>query len=164
MNEYTIGWIASGTGLGLIISSTLYWLGGRKHKAIRRWGSAFTMAATVCGSAYFMGVFKPGMLALFVSLTIAYHLGYGADTLIEKVRRRAIYAIGVLVSGCVMVMCLNGTLRLDGLTGLLWAHIGVGAWSIYMGVRNPVRAVAEEYFVCMLLNLLLCGYVFVGVV
>jgi hypothetical protein len=42
-------------------------------------------------------------------------------------------------------------------------HVGVGMWSIWLGVKNPIEASAEEVFICALLNIGLMMYGFVGV-
>lgn len=158
MNEYTIGWLTSGSGLGLLISSTLYWLGGRSGKWKRRWVGAFVLATTVCLASKAMGIWSWWLLMTFPCLVAGFSLGYGGDKLREKVIRRSIYCLGVVSAG--LVFCLINPTNTNTWAVLIM-HIGVASWSVYMGVRNPVYASAEEFFISMILSVGLIAQPFV---
>ena len=156
MNEYYIGWVFTGSLLGLVIASTLYWLGGRNDKIIRRLGSALTLALTVNIASLCMGRWNPYLLIIFPLLFGGFSLGYGADLFWQKVIRRTIYALGVTFSG--IIFCLTVS---PNCFWILIPHIGIGLFSVYMGVKNPIHAVAEEGMICVALNLGLILYPFI---
>ena len=156
MNEYSIGFIFTGSMIGLVIASMLYWIGGRAVKIIRRMGSALTLGLTVNIASFLMKVWNPWLLGIFILLLCGFAMGYGANTTIQKLIRRSLYAIAVCTSGLVFCLTLGGNAWL-----ILPLHIGVGIWSIWLGLKNPLYAPAEEGFICVLLNLGLCAYPFI---
>ena len=95
-------------------------------------------------------------LAIWPLLAIGFSLGYGADIIWEKILKRTIFALMVLSSAllCAVVVGGNGWL-------LLVYCVGVGLWSVWLGVTNPVAAAGEEFFVCMTLCLGLMGFPFI---
>ena len=157
MNEMTIGTFASLSIGGLALATFFYMWGGRHGKWKRRFIASLILSTTVCLSAFFMKVFHPLQLATYPALAIGFSLGYGADAFWGKVIRRAIYAASVISAGFLFATTLGGNAW-----GVLIMHAGVGVWSIYLGVRNPLYAAAEEVFICALLNLGLCMYPFIA--
>lgn len=95
------------------------------------------------------------MLFTYPILCGGFSLGYGADRFWTKLAKRAIYASAVVMAGLLLCFLVDNK---------AWAvfipHVGVAAWSIYFGVKNPIEAAAEEFFICMLLNLGLMMYPF----
>ena len=156
MNEYTILWTAFGSMIGLSLACLLYALGGRDGKWKRRFIASLILSATVNLAALVMGRFSFWLLLTFPALIAGLSMGYGADTLIGKLIRRLIYAISVIASGLIFCFTFGGWAW-----WVLPVHTGVGLFSIYLGVRNPVYAAAEEIFVCALLNIGLCIYPFI---
>ena len=156
MNEYTIIWICTGAGIGLVLASMLYALGGRKYKAIRRFGASAVLTATVALSALGMGRFTWWLLLIYPFLTAGFCLGYGGDTLPEKIQRRVVYYTAVVFSGVIVCFIMQGNSW-----WVLPVHLFLGMGSVYLGVKNPIHAAAEEFFICMLLNLGLLMYVFI---
>jgi len=75
---------------------------------------------------------------------------------LKKIFRRTLYALTVCSSGLLFCLSVGGNTWL-----LLPLHLGVGAWSIWLGIRNPIHAAAEEGLVCVLLCLGLISYPFV---
>ncbi len=157
MNEYTILYTAFGTLIGLALASLLYSLGGRSGKWKRRFIASFILAITVNIASLVMGRFSFWLFLAFPALIAGFSMGYGADTLMGKILRRSIYAVSVIASGLIFCFVFGGNAW-----WVLPVHIGVGLFSIYLGVRNPVYAAAEEVFVCALLNIGLCIYPFIS--
>ena len=159
MPELTIGYTAFGSLIGLAIGSLMYMLGGRDNisKGVRRFGGSFVIAATVNAASIVMGKWNPWFLITYPCLVFGFSLGYGGDVLFTKVIRRTIFCLGVLTASLSFVFVLGGA------TWLLFPlHIGVAIWTIWLGVRNPIHAAAEEFFICVLLNLGLIMYPFIG--
>lgn len=157
MNEYVVVWQSFLALIGLSVASLLYSLGGRSGKWRRRVLGASVLAGTVNGLCLWRGIWEPWILALFVALFAGFSMGYGADNLGMKFIRRGVYASGVLSSGLIMAMLLGGNAWI-----LFVPHVFVGIWSIWLGVKNPIAAAAEETLVCAVLNLFLVFYPFIN--
>lgn len=156
MNEFNIIWQATGAGVGLVLSSMLYAIGGRTGgpgKWVRRFAGSFILALTIWVVCWLRECFSWGLLGVWPLLSIGYHLGYGADTLPAKIIRRSVYAITVLLAGGLMAWLLSAW-------AILIPHVGVGLFSVYLGVKNPTEAAFEEFFISMLLGLGLIAYPF----
>jgi len=154
--EYTTVWAAGLAGILLVIGSIFYSLGGRKGKWLRRFVGSFIISLAVWIPSLIMHNFYWWYLAIFPLLAIGFSLGYGADIIWEKILKRSVFALAVLSSAllCAIVVGGNGWL-------LLVYAVGVGAWSVWLGVTNPVEAAGEEFLICMTLNLGLMGFPFV---
>jgi len=156
MTETGIGTVAVGSLLGLVACCFLWMLGGRSGKWKRRYAGSFVLALTVNLAALAMGVWDAWLLALVVTLALAFSMGYGGETTAEKVIRRTVFALGVLASGALCTLVIGGNAWM-----LLVPHVGVGLFSIWLGVKNPLHAAAEEVGVCFLLNGMLVFYPFI---
>jgi len=160
MQEMTLLYQITGAGTALILSSFFYSWGGRAGgpgKWIRRYLASFILAATVNVLFVIRGHWSPWFLAIYPCLVLGFVMGYGADSLGMKLLRRSLSAAAILSSGLLIAIVLGGA---------AWAvfipHVIVGAGSIYLGTRNPLPAAVEEFMVCMVLNLFLITYAFVG--
>lgn len=153
MNETFLGSIPAIQAIILVIGCFLYMLGGRSGKWKRRFLGSFICATAVWVGLLLMGRFKWATLGLYPLLLGGFSLGYGADVIFIKIVKR-----GLIVA----FLCLSGTLLAWCLGGRAWeilplqAFIGIG--SIYLGVRNPIHAASEEFFVCLLLTECLIMY------
>ncbi len=156
MNEYTILYTAAGSMLGLSLATLLYALGGRSGKWKRRFIASLILAATVNIASLVMGRFSFWLFLVFPALIAGFSMGYGADTLIWKIIRRTTYALSVIASGLIFCFVFGGNAW-----WVLPVHAGIGLFSVYLGVRNPIYAAAEEVFVCAVLNIGLCMYPFI---
>jgi len=156
MNETTIVFVATIAGIGLVGSSFLYSMGGRSKKVIRRVGASLVLTLTVLGTGYLMGRGNLYVLAIFPMLFIGYCLPYGAEKILTKIGKRFVYASAVIFAGVIICAIYKGNTW-----WLLIPHFGIGMFSIFFGVKNPLYAAAEEFFVSMVLNLVLISYVFV---
>ncbi len=135
----------------------LYSLGGRSNKWLRRYLGTFILTLTMCGLAYWRGIFHWSLLLVWPILIIGTSKGYSGTSLSEKIIKRTLCALSILASG-VPFLVLYGS-------NCWWVaipHVGVGLFSIYLGVKNPVEAAFEEFWIAMLLSLGLLGYVFVS--
>lgn len=164
MNEYTTLYQISGCGLALVLASFLYSLGGRSGKWKRRFIASAVLSTAVNVACLLRGLWDPLMIVIYLPLMGGFSLGYGdkafgflTTSWIHKTIKRFIYASAILMSGVLMAYCLGGNAW-----WILIPHVGVGLWSIYLGVKNPVEAAAEEFLVCMVLNLFLISYPFVS--
>ena len=156
MDEYLIVWQATSAGLALVAASCLYSLGGRSGKWKRRFVASFVLASAITGIALWRGIFDWWFLLTYPILSIGFLLGYGADSTGIKILKRTIYAVTVISAGLVFCFVLGGKTWL-----VLIPHAGIGLWSVFMGVKNPIAAAAEEFFICMILNIGLMMYLFI---
>ena len=154
MNEYKILWTGAASLIGLVIASTLYAIGGRKYKAIRRFGGSLILTVTIVMSAIVMEVYSHMLWIIYPLLAAGFSLGYGGDGFWEKLTRRSIYAIAICGSGLFLALLFgvpNGF-------NLFYIHLVMGAISVALGLANPVYAPIEEMLVCMVLNIMLIAY------
>lgn len=156
MSEYYIGFQAIGGLVGVVVACVLYMIGGRSNKIIRRIGSAFILAVTVNVLCAVRGIWSPYQLIVFPALFGGFSMGYGADSTGMKIIRRLLYAVAICTSGVILALTIGGNAWM-----ILPLHIGVGLWTVWLGVKNPIQAAAEEVFVCALLNIGLVMYPFV---
>ena len=156
MSETLIGTYASISLVSLAIGSWLYMLGGRKDKWLRRFIGSLVITGTAMIMSLLMGKFSPWLLISYPIVMGGMTLGYGANEPFQKVLKRGLFALGVISGGFVYCLVFGGNAW-----WILIPHVGVAAWSIYLGVKNPLHAAAEETFICALLNLGLMMYPFV---
>ena len=156
MNEYATTYQSFFAGLGLVVSSLLYSLGGRRYKFLRRFIASFILTTTVISLCLIRGCFSFWHLLIYPILALGFSLGYGADSVSLKIFKRLYCALAVLMAGLVMAFTLNGW-------GVFIPHAGIAMWSVWMGVKNPIPAASEEFFICMMLNLGLVMYPFLPV-
>lgn len=158
-SELLITYQISLGGVGLILYCFLWSFGGRDgtSKAWRRWVGSFIMALTVNALFAWRGVWNPYFLGIWPVLGVFTSRGYGADNLTGKIIKRACFALGVISAGLIPAILIS--------SGSAWALFGLqvllGAGTVWLGVRNPLPAAAEEWFVCLLLSAPLLGYPFI---
>ena len=157
MSEYTILYTAVGALVGLVASALLYALGGRDGKWKRRFVASAILSTTVNLCSLVMGKWTWELLCTYPLLVIGFSLGYGVNNgdVMWKVIRRALYTLGSITSGLLFIFFVSQAGWL-----VFVPHVGVALWSIWLGVKNPISAAAEEVFICTLLNLGLCMYPF----
>ena len=157
MNEYTIGYTAVGSLFGLALRCLCYMWGGRSGKWKRRFVGSAVIATTVVVASIIMGKFFWTLPLIYIPLALGFSLGYGGDTTEVKVLKRSIVACCVISAGLVCALTFMGNAW-----WVFLIHCGIGVWSVYLGVKNPVYAAAEEVFVCAVLNLGLIMYPFIS--
>lgn len=158
MSEYVLLYQITGAGLALVFASFLYSLGGREGKWKRRFVASFVLSTTVCVCCLLRGIFSWWMLFTYPLLIGGFSLGYGGtDIPWQKVLKRLVYALACCMAGVLMAFLIRGN--------AFWVlpfHLGIGMFSIYLGVKNPLQAAGEEFIICMILNLPLITYAFIG--
>ncbi len=155
MDEYITVYQVGIAGVGMVISGFLYSLGGRAGKWFRRFIASFVIAATLNGLCAWRGIWSPWLLVVWPMLIGGFSLGYGAEQLGPKIIKRSI-VVFACCSACVLCSVILGNYW------LLIPAIGVAAFSVFLGVKNPIEAAAEEFFVCLLLTMALFMYPFLS--
>lgn len=157
MTEFNIGTLAVLSLFGLVTGSFFYMWGGRTNKWLRRVIGSVVIASTVIIMLVVFQRFQWIHLLIYPMLFIGFSLGYSGGSVKTKLISRSIYALGVCSSGVLLAYTLGGNAWL-----ILPIHLGVGAWSIWLGIKNPVHASSEEVFICVLLNIGLLMYPFIA--
>lgn len=157
MSEYGVLWTAVGSMGGLTVTTGLYGLGGRNQKLWRRIGAAITLSLTLNVAALLMGSWHWIYAAVAPLLFGALTLPYGGDTAGEKVLKRTVYA-GSFVAIGGLIVWFKG----EATWMILIPQAVTAGWSIWLGVKNPLPAAAEEVFVCVSLMMWMLAYPFVG--
>ncbi len=142
---------------GLAIGCILYSMGGYSGKWKRRFVGSFIIAATFNGVCAWRGLWSPWLLLSFPVLIGSFCLPYGAEALLPKIIKRTTVVLAVICSG--LAFCL---LHGGNAWWVLVPHVGVGLWSVYLGVKNPIQARAEEGFICLFLCSGLLMYPFIS--
>jgi len=154
LSEYTVGYIACGSLVGLALAAVFYMAGGRNNKAIRRFGASAVITLTVCLAAFFMGKFSWWLLLLYPIKVLEFLQGYSNRDGKAWVKRLGIAGTS-LISGVVLCLIFGGG------WWLLFPHAWLGLITTQFAFKNPIAAAAEEPLVCMLNNLVVVFYVFV---
>lgn len=153
MTEIWLGTIPLIEAAILLVGCWLYQVGGRSGKWKRRFLGAFVCSLAVWIGLLLMGRFKWPALGLFPLISIGFSLGYGADLLWPKIVKRV---------SIVAFLCFSGALLAWVLGGKAWIVLPlqgfIGLGSVWLGVKNPLHAAAEEFFVCLLLTECLIMY------
>lgn len=157
--EYATLYQIAGAGIAVVIASFIYsWSGlqGSPGKWLRRFISSLILASTVNVLCLLRGIWHPWFLAVYLPITGAFSLGYGSDFTMIKIIKRTLVVLAFCMSGLIFCFTLGGNAW-----WVLVAHVGIGAGSIYMGVKNPIESAAEMFIVCLLLSVGLICYPFV---
>lgn len=154
MSETQLGSIPVVGMLLLTLGCWLYMKGGRSEKWIRRFWGSFIVSSAVWVESYLVGNFTWWLMAIYPLCIGSFVLGYGSTTLGGKLRRRATVVLASLVSGILLAYLFNAW-------AVLPIEIVVASVSIYLGVRNPIQAAPEEFFVATCLWMPKLMYCFV---
>ena len=157
MSEPTMIWMFAVAMVFLSIGSVLYSMGGYSGKWKRRFVGSFILSLGFNGLCAWRGLWNPWLLATFPALIGTFCLPYGAETTFPKVIKRTCVVIAAVGSG--VIFCITHP-ELPAWKVLI-PHLCVGICSIYMGAVNPIKARAEEGFICLLLTLGLYMYPFI---
>jgi len=143
-------WLGTIPFIGTVILAfgcLLYMLGGRDGKWKRRFIGSLICATAIWVETLLLSVFTWKQLAVYPLLAIAFSLGYGAEIPIIKIIKRSIVVLCSLLTGLLFCLTIGHTAWL-----ILPIQVVVAAVSIWLGVKNPIPAAAEEYFVCLFLT------------
>ena len=154
MSEWTIGWLATARMLFIAAFATLYWIGGRKNKWIRRIAGGLFVSISAIGFSVALGTFHLLYLLAIPAYPAALTLGYGGSTAPVKLRRRFLF--GAAVGVCSFIFAVPLGLK------AVWAAVFQMALaiqgSIVLGLLNPFEA-AEEEAVIATLSVLLVPFI-----
>lgn len=156
MDERIFIWQFAVAMLVLTVGCTLYTMGGYSGKWKRRFVGSFVLSAGFNGLSAWNGLWSPWLLTAFPALIATFCLPYGADSLFPKIIKRSLVVAAVLGSGIAFCLVHGGNAWF-----VMIPHAGVGLWSVYLGVKNPIQARAEEGFVCLFLCAGLLMYPFI---
>jgi hypothetical protein len=156
MNEYLTMWQSFIALILASVAALLYSWGGRKGKWKRRFIGSFVLAFAVNGLLVWRGIWNPWVLGVWPLLAIGFSMRYGANETSLKVIRRSLYALMVMSAGLLLAVVYGGNAWV-----LFVPHVGIGLWSVWLGVKNPIDAASEETLICAALNLCLVFYPFI---
>jgi len=138
MTETTLQFIVASKILWLAVFVLLYGLGGISGKWKRRFlGSAWMMAGIALYSIIDHS-WSFWYMFYFPMLVGALSLGYGADRLSDKLRKRTVYGLAIGFSPLAIVIVNH--------TYILWVlHIWICVLSsVILGVFNPTKSARHE--------------------
>lgn len=147
MNETWLGTIPLIGTIIVAFGCWLYMLGGRSGKWKRRFVGSLICATAIWVEALLVEHFSFGMLLAYPLLIGAFVLGYGSDITLTKIVKRVIVVAASLTVGILMCLILGGSAW-----WVLVVQLIVAIPTVILGVRNPVYAAPEEFFVCLLLT------------
>jgi hypothetical protein len=142
-SEYYQGLLGSFGLLITLVFSIFWWLGGRPGgRVFRRWIAPLVFAGGVCGLAVLAETFRWWFLFSLLAYKGVTHIGYGGDSLVEKLWRRGLWSL--LMTACALTFaCWTGAWTLY----VVQVVVGLTA-AIVIGIRNPVVASQEEGLIC----------------
>lgn len=155
MDEEIIIWQFAVAIIGLAVGSIAYSLGGYKGKWKRRFVGSFIISSTFIGVSAWRELWSPWLLLSYPMLIGTFCLPYGADTAFPKIIKRTTIVLASLAIGVGFCIIHGGNAW-----WVLIPHGGIAMWSVYLGVKNPIQARAEEGFICILLCMAIMMYPF----
>lgn len=153
MTELTLGSIPVAGMLLITLGSYMYMRGGRNAKWQRRFIGSFIVSSGVWVESILMGNFTWWLLALYPLCIGSFVLGYGSDDFSGKLRKRGTVVLASLMSGILLAWVFGGW-------AVLPIEITIAMVTIYLGIRNPIPAATEEYFICVCMWMPKLLYVF----
>ena len=147
--ETTLQWAQGVKLLILVVFAYLYALGGMHDKWRRRFLAPFIYIAGLMGVAYWCNTFSWFYAISFPLMALALSRGYGASTTSEKIKRRALYGLGVGLA-CLPIAIVNQAWLLLGF------HVALCvATLVILGVWNPTKSArAEETTIGLIIGIL----------
>lgn len=146
MNEWTIGWLATAKLLLIVAFATLYWIGGRKNKWVRRIAGGLLISIGTVGFSVILKTFSPWHLLAIAAYPGALTLGYGGSATPVKLRRRLLF--GAAVGVCAFIFAMPLGLKAT-LVATFQVALAIQA-SIILGLPNPFEAAEEEAVIATL--------------
>ena len=144
MTEWRQLWLVFAGLLLLALFGLCYMIGGRRGKWVRRFVGGLLFPTGCLWLAQQGGTFQWAMLVSLVAYPAALSLGYGGDTLGEKLRRRSLY--GLALGACGLFLLISAGHPFIG----LWQVVLAVLASLTYGIKNPIPAVAEEGQIALL--------------
>jgi len=153
VTETHLGTLSFVGSLFIALGSYFYMLGGRNGKWKRRFIGSFIVCSAIWLVSVLLGNFSWWLTALYPLCIGSFVLGYGSDTTGGKILKRSIVVSASLVSGLLLAFIFNKW-------SVVPIEVVIASVTVYLGVRNPIQAAPEEFFVCMCLWLPKLMYLF----
>ena len=147
MSETTLCYIPFIGTLILSVGCLMYALGGRGGKWKRRFIGSLLCSVAILAETLVLGHYSHVQLLAYPMLVLAFSLGYGSEIPLDKVIKRGIVVLCSLLVGVLFCVTLGGKAWL-----ILPLQVLIASGSIWLGVKNPISAAPEEFFVCLLLT------------
>jgi len=157
MNETMLCYIPFVGVIILSFACLLYAFGGRSGKWKRRFIGSLICATALWIEFLLMGLFQWVMLVIYPLTIGAFSLGYGSEIPFQKVVKRTVIVAASLFSSLGICLLIGGKAWL-----ILPVEVLIAATSIWLGVKNPIQAAPEEFFICLFLWTPKLMYPFVG--
>ena len=145
MTEWQLVWLVPLRLLIVTLFALCYVIGGRQWKWIRRFVGGIFLPAAVIGLSFITGSFSWVFIGALALYPVALSMGYGGNTLLEKLIKRAIYGL-ILGAACLFFAIPTGLWAL----GVFQVALAI-LTSTILGVWNlPQKAVNEEALIAAL--------------
>lgn len=153
MNEYTLIWQILTAFLATGASATLYAMGGRAVKQLRRFIAPGVILVALVGISVWLGSFAWILLAVYPDLVVAWSLGYGSDIKWIKIAKRCIVGAVILALSALLAFHY-------GLWWVFGIHAVLVGISVVLGVFSIMPAAVEEFLICIMHTFPLFWYLF----
>jgi len=120
--------------------------GGRSGKWKRRFIASLLLTSSIIIEFLIIGRFSPFLLLIYPITIACFSIGYGAEKFSKKIIKRSSVVLASLMSSLLICFLYGGSCWL-----VLPIEVVVAGVTVYLGVKNPVTASAEEFFICMFL-------------
>ena len=144
MSEIFIVTVAFIELIVLAIGCWCYMWGGRSGKWKRRFIGSLICSTAVWVGLLLMNRFSYWSLLIYPILAIGFSLGYGSDIEYEKFFKRLIIVVTICGAGLILTFILKGSSIY-----ILPLQLLIACGSIWLGLKNPIQAAAEEFFACL---------------
>ena len=144
MTEWRQLWLVFAGLLLLAMFGLCYMIGGRRGKWVRRFLGGLLFPTGCLWMAQQGGTFHWLMLGSLIAYPAVLCLGYGGETVGQKLRRRTVYGLGLGAAG--LWLLIPAGHPLIGLAQVVLAILV----SLGFGIRNPITASAEEGQIALL--------------
>lgn len=148
MSETMLGLVPLPGMLLILIGAALYQLGGRHGKWKRRYAGSFCLASSIWLVSALLGRFSLWYLLVYPLTVATFTLGYGADVEWKKWARRLTVVGASLVSSILILIVIGFPSGSGWVVGI---ELLIASTTAILGVKNPIDAAPEEYFVCLFL-------------
>lgn len=147
MTETFLGTIPLIGIIVLAVGCWFYMWGGRSDKWKRRFIGSLICSIAIWLESLILGNFSLLQLIAYPITILYFSLGYGASIPLNKLIKRSIVAICSILVGLLFCFTIGGKAWL-----ILPLQVLIASGSIWLGIKNPLHAAPEEFFVCLLLT------------
>ena len=138
MSENTLQWLQIVKFVPIAVFAGLYGFGGISGKWKRRYIAPFVFVFGLCLVSLWVGNFSWYYLLTYPLLVLSLSVGYGGDTLGEKLLKRSRYG-ALCAMASLPIVFVNSTWTLFGLHVFLCVSV-----STILGVWNPTKSARAE--------------------